>query len=94
MDSEEVKKHEVNGDFGSAWLKTNSAGSGPYQLNKWDQGSQVVLDINKNSTIKGKVQRVILRNIEEANAQKIALESGEIDVADPFVQRVGALDRP
>jgi peptide/nickel transport system substrate-binding protein len=82
VDSEEVKKHEAGGDFGSAWLKTNSAGSGPYQLNKWDQGSQVILDINKNSTIKGKVQRVILRNIEEANAQKIALESGEIDVAE------------
>jgi peptide/nickel transport system substrate-binding protein len=82
VDSEEVKKHEVGGDFGGAWLKTNSAGSGPYVLKQWDQGSQVILEVNKNSRLKGKLQRVILRNIQEANAQKIALESGEIDIAE------------
>jgi peptide/nickel transport system substrate-binding protein len=82
VDSEEVKKHEVNGDFGGAWLKTNSAGSGPYVLGKWDQGTQVILEANKNSKLKPKLQRVILRNIEESNAQKIAIESGEIDIAE------------
>jgi peptide/nickel transport system substrate-binding protein len=82
VDSEEVKKHEVGGDFGAAWLKTNSAGSGPFVLKQWDQGSQVVLDANKYSRLKPKLQRVILRNIQEANAQKIALESGEIDIAE------------
>jgi peptide/nickel transport system substrate-binding protein len=82
VDSEEVKKHETGGDFGTAWLKTNSAGSGPFVLKQWDQGSQVVMDANKNSRLKPKLQRVILRNIQEANAQKIALESGEIDIAE------------
>jgi peptide/nickel transport system substrate-binding protein len=82
VDSEEVKKHEVNGDFGGAWLKTNSAGSGPYILKQWDQGSQVILEANKASKFKPRLQRVILRNIQESNAQKIAIESGEIDIAE------------
>ncbi len=82
VDSVEVKKHETNGDFGTAWLKTNSAGSGPFVLNRWDQGQQIALDANKNSRLKPKLTRVILRNIQEANAQKIALESGEIDIAE------------
>lgn len=82
VDAEEVKKHEVNGDFGSNWLKTNSAGSGPFVLKQWDQGQQVVLDANPNSQLKPKLSRVIIRNIQESNAQKIALESGEIDIAE------------
>ncbi len=82
VDAEEVKKHEVNGDFGSNWLKTNSAGSGPFILKQWDQGQQVVLDTNPNSLLKSKLSRVVLKNIQESNAQKIALESGEIDIAE------------
>ncbi len=82
VDSVEVKKHVTNNDFGSSWLKTNSAGSGPFVLKQWDQSQQVVLDANPNSRLKPKLARVILRNIQESNAQKIALESGEIDVAE------------
>ena len=82
VDSVEVKAREVNGDFGSAWLKTHSAGSGPFVLNRWDQDQQVVMDANPNSRLLPKLGRVILRFIKEANAQKIALESGEIDIAE------------
>ena len=94
VDSVEVKRHAVNNDYGSGWLKTHSAGSGPFVLNRWDQGQQVALDANPNATLKPKLRRVILRNISEANAQKIALESGEIDIAqnltpDMFKAAVG-----
>ena len=82
VDSVEVQKHVANNDFGTAWLKLNSAGSGSFVLNRWDQGQQVVLDANPNSRAKSKLSRIILREIKEANAQKIALESGEIDLAE------------
>ena len=49
VDSVEVKKHVTNNDFGSGWLKTNSAGSGPFMLKQWDQSQQVVLDANPNA---------------------------------------------
>jgi peptide/nickel transport system substrate-binding protein len=42
----------------------------------------VALDANPNSRLKPKLRRVILRNITESNAQKIALESGEVDIAE------------
>jgi peptide/nickel transport system substrate-binding protein len=82
VDSTEVKAHIVNNDFGTGWLKTNSAGSGPFVLRQWDQGQQVVLDANPNSRLLPKLNRVVLRFAKEANAQKIALESGEIDIAE------------
>ncbi len=82
VDSVLVKTKAVNNDYGSAWLKNNSAGSGPYVLNRWDQNQQVVLDANPNSSLKPKLSRIILREMKEANTQKIALESGEIDIAE------------
>jgi peptide/nickel transport system substrate-binding protein len=77
-----VKKHVVNNDYGTAWLKDHSAGSGPFVLNRWDQNQQVVLDANPNSRLLPRLSRVILREMKEANTQKIALESGEIDLAE------------
>ena len=38
VDSQTVKEHEQGGDYGSAWLTENSAGSGPYVLVRWDRG--------------------------------------------------------
>jgi peptide/nickel transport system substrate-binding protein len=82
VDSVEVKKNVVNNDYGTAWLKNHSAGSGPFVLNRWDQNQQVVLDANPNSRLLPRLSRVILREMKEANTQKIALESGEIDIAE------------
>jgi peptide/nickel transport system substrate-binding protein len=82
VDSTELKARATNNDFGSGWLKTNSAGTGPFVVNRWDQNQQVVLDANPNSRLLPKLQRIILKYITEANAQKIALESGEIDIAE------------
>ena len=82
VDSTEVKSRAVGNDYGAAWLKRNSAGSGPFVLNRWDQNSVVVLDANPRSRLLPKLDRVILREMKEANTQKIALESGEVDIAD------------
>ncbi len=82
VDSAIVKTHVVDNDYGTNWLKKNSAGSGPYVLNRWDQSQSVVLDANKNSRLLPRLSRIILREIKEANTQKIALESGEIDIAE------------
>ena len=82
VDSVEVKSKAVNNDYGTAWLKNHSAGSGPFVLNRWDQNQQVVLEANPNSRLLPLLSRVILREMKEANTQKIALESGEIDIAE------------
>ncbi|WP_243398212.1 ABC transporter substrate-binding protein [Deinococcus koreensis] len=85
IDSAEAKAHEQNGDYGSAWLKDHSAGSGPFVLNRWDKSAQVALDVNPQAFRRSpSIRRVILRYMLEASAQQAALNSGEIDVAMNF----------
>ncbi|MCL4455536.1 MAG: ABC transporter substrate-binding protein, partial [Deinococcus sp.] len=82
VDSEEVKAHEVAGDFGKAWLTDHSAGSGPFVAVRWERNSQVVLEANPNARLKPKLSRIVMRYIQEPAAQRVALESGEIDIAE------------
>ncbi len=70
-----------DGDFGNAWLKQNSAGSGPYQLRTWRPSDSVVLEENPNAANKPKSRRVIVRHMPEPTAQALGLEKGDIDVA-------------
>lgn len=84
VDSKLVKEHEVNGDFGNAWLKTeNSAGSGPYILTKWEPKQSILLSKNPNywGTAPG-VERVFIQHMPESATQRLALEKGDIDVAN------------
>ena len=81
IDAQEAMAHEQDGDFGSAWLQENSAGSGPFMLERWDRGSQVALTANPNASRSGPINRVILRYMAEPSTQRTALESGEIDIA-------------
>ncbi len=76
-------EHEVNGDLGNGWLKTNSAGSGAYVLKSWTPNDSVVLEANPN--YRGglaKLARVVIRHVPEASAQRLLLEKGDVDVAE------------
>lgn len=70
-------------DTAQAFLDSNSAGSGPYVLESWEPQVQTVLvkNPNYNGSREAFFDRVIVQNIVESATQKIALESGEIDVA-------------
>ena len=39
-------EHEKDGDMGHEWLKTNSAGSGPFKLRAWKPNESVAYDAN------------------------------------------------
>ncbi len=82
VDSEEAQRNAKGGDYGKDFLSSNSAGSGPYRLVRWDRGSQVILEANPYARTKPKIQRVILRYIQEPAVLRTALESGEIDIAE------------
>jgi peptide/nickel transport system substrate-binding protein len=69
-------------DQAEKWLNQNSAGTGPYILTKWDQHNEIVLV--KNAKYWGTTpafDRIILRDIPQAAAQKAALEVGDVDIA-------------
>ena len=46
VDSKPAMEHEQAGDFGHEWLKTHSAGSGPFSLRAWKPNESVAYDAN------------------------------------------------
>ncbi|UFN47612.1 ABC transporter substrate-binding protein [Roseomonas sp. OT10] len=68
-------------DLGNAWLKQNSAGSGPYQLRVWRASDSVTVEANPNSTVKAATRRVIMRHVADPSAQLLALQKGDVEIA-------------
>lgn len=82
VDMKEVQKHEKDGDLGHNWLKTNSAGSGPFRLRQWKANDSVVLEgFPGYRHGPPKLKRVVVRHIAEPAAQRLQLEKGDIDMA-------------
>jgi len=82
IDSEEVRKHEENGDYGYNWLKTRSAGAGAYRLVTWKPKDAVVLESNPDFYLGAPpLKRFIVRHIPEPSAQRLLLQAGDVDIA-------------
>ena len=81
VDKEEAMTHEVGGDFGYEWLKTNSAGSGPYKLVSWTANDSVVLE-SVGDYWGGDVAlaRVFVRHVPESATRRLLLENGDVDL--------------
>lgn len=72
----------ASADTAESFLNSNSVGSGPYMLEKWEPQVQTVLVRNPNyQGAAPYFDRVIITNIPESATQKIALEAGDIDLA-------------
>ena len=76
-------EHEVNGDLGNGWLKTNSAGSGAFVLKSWKANESVVMDAfpgyrDGAPTIK----RIVVRHVPEPATQRLLIEKGDVDIAE------------
>ncbi|MCP4071471.1 MAG: ABC transporter substrate-binding protein [Hyphomicrobiales bacterium] len=83
VDKKLVMSHEKDGDLGYEWLKTHSAGSGPYSLKTWKAGELIILEAHaKDRHGAPAMKRVILRHVAEASAQRLLLEKGDVDVAE------------
>ena len=82
VDSALARENEVEGDWGSAWLKNNSAGSGPFRLDQMVPNDRIVMsrfdDYWQGTPELG---RLMWRHVEEPASQRLLLEQGDIDVA-------------
>jgi peptide/nickel transport system substrate-binding protein len=82
VDAVTLQANEANGDMGNAWLKSNSAGTGPFVLKAFRPGELINLTANPDyfngaPAIKG----VIIRHVAEAATQQLLLQSGDVDMA-------------
>ncbi len=69
-------------DTAETYLNGASAGTGPYVLDSWEPQVETVLTRNDNYWGDAPYfDKIIITNIPEAATQKVALESGEIDIA-------------
>ncbi|MCX6048977.1 MAG: ABC transporter substrate-binding protein [Chloroflexi bacterium] len=74
-------------DMGSTWLNDNSAGSGPYVLDKWDRSVGITLKANENYWgTPPLMKQVIMQNTSELANLQAAIETGDADI----VQDLGA----
>ncbi len=82
VDSEEVKAHEMDGDWGSEWLRKNSAGSGPFKLRNWVANESVAFE-RYDGYWRGPAaaEIILLRHLPEPSTQQLLLERGDIHVA-------------
>lgn len=82
IDSTLAREHEVDGDWGNAWLKNNSAGSGPYRLEQIVPNERILMS-RFDDYWQGapKLARLMWRHVEEPASQRLLLEQGDIDVA-------------
>jgi peptide/nickel transport system substrate-binding protein len=82
VDKEVVLANQKDGDHGYEYLKTNSAGSGRYTLNRWNPNEIIILDrFDDHWMGPAEMRRIIVRHIPEAQAQRLQLERGDIDLA-------------
>jgi len=73
--------NETHGDFGNAWLRKHSAGSGSYRLVEWLPSDRIVLTANPNAFRKPNVPRLVIRHIADSATQSLQLKKGDVDIA-------------
>jgi len=73
--------HATNDDLGNAWLKTNSAGSGPFMLRTVRASELVTLDANPHYREPPHLKRVIIRHTADPAVQLLLVQKGDVDLA-------------
>ncbi|HET6398485.1 MAG TPA: ABC transporter substrate-binding protein, partial [Candidatus Thermoplasmatota archaeon] len=86
------------GETRHPWMDTHEAGSGPFMLDAWIPGQQVILkrfDGYWNAQGKAKVEKVIIQKVEDINTRLLMLFSGQADdVYVPVDHDVDVIGKP
>jgi peptide/nickel transport system substrate-binding protein len=83
VDADEIMKHATPEDkFGARWMERNTTASGPYKLEKWVPGEQLVITARPEwYGPPPAAQRIIFRIIPDASVRFSLLKKGEVDMA-------------
>ncbi len=80
-----LPKHDLEGkNWDTAWQETVPVSNGPFKMESWDRGQQIVFVKNENFFGNGpNLDRIVMRFVPETNTLLELLRSGEIDASDP-----------
>jgi peptide/nickel transport system substrate-binding protein len=78
-----IAEHEVDGDQAVGWFRENAAGSGPFVLDHWTQGTELVMVRNENywQDWPGTLEKIVVLFIPDPATEAMMLGAGQIDVA-------------
>lgn len=80
-----IKRNErTPGDLAPEWFIDNSAGTGPYRIERWNRGDRLTLtkfDDYWRGWNGRHVSRVVYWSVLEAATQRLMLEKGDLDIA-------------
>lgn len=83
-----LPKHDLEGkDWDTAWQDDRPVTNGPFVLERWDRGQQMVYAPNPYFWAEGPhVDQLVIRFVGETNTLMELLRSGEVHAADPQPQ--------
>lgn len=82
LDQQVITPNVQGNDYGQAWLRQHSAGSGPFVLDQWQRGQQLVM--KRNDAYWGSPAKIAewdILVVKEAAQQAMMLQGGDLDVA-------------
>lgn len=82
VDSKAVQPNAKDGDYGNAWLKMHSAGSGPFKIRVYQPHQAIVLDANPTSPgSKPLLHSIIIKSVPDPATRRLLIQQGDADVA-------------
>jgi peptide/nickel transport system substrate-binding protein len=82
LDERTVEAHEEGSDAGNRWLKSHSAGSGPFKIRRFIPREALILDANPSSPAGApQLGTLILKNVPDAGTRRLLVEIGDADMA-------------
>jgi peptide/nickel transport system substrate-binding protein len=82
IDARVIAAHEQGSDAGNQWLKSHSAGSGPFKIRRYIPREALVLDANPSSPAgPPRLRTLILKNVPDAGTRRLLVEIGDADMA-------------
>jgi len=93
VDEKLVAANVKGDDFGNAWLKLHSAGSGAFKMRVYQPHQAIVLDANPSSPGGApKLKNIIIKNVPDPASRRLLIQQGDADVArDLGADQIAAL---
>lgn len=88
VDSQTVRENEVDGDMGQEYLNETTAGTGPYLLEEWSSGEEMIyerFDDYWQGWEDGQIERVRTPIVGEDSTIVTMIQEGEVDMTSQFM---------